>query len=138
VNMFRFQVFTDSAPRTRNGQPHQRTTGVASANSIHCTYSIDRPAGSRPGARSAAIASRNSGVASSRLSWKRRVMSISSSFFSSMVTVFASSAIPHFGHAPGCSCTTSGCIGQVYCVFVASRGVTLGSSAMPQLGQAPG
>src|SRR5262245_23333038 len=28
---------------------------------------------------------------------------------------FSTSFIPHFGQLPGLSCTTSGCIGQVYC-----------------------
>ena len=43
----------------------------------------------------------------------RRAMSFNSGFSSSSrVTVFASSAMPHLGQAPGSACTTSGCIGQ--------------------------
>ena len=34
VNMFRLRLTIDCQPRTKKGQPHQRTTGVASANSI--------------------------------------------------------------------------------------------------------
>lgn len=45
--------------------------------------------------------------------------------------------MPQIGQFPGSSRTTSGCIGQVYWVFVGSVGVS-GSSAIPQLGQAPG
>ncbi len=33
--MFRLRVRTDRTARTKNGQPAQRQTGVASANSIH-------------------------------------------------------------------------------------------------------
>ena len=43
---------------------------------------------------------------------KRRVMSSSSGFSSSSVTVSGSSAMPHFGHAPGWSWRTSGSMGQ--------------------------
>src|SRR5882724_1650398 len=32
---------------------------------------------------------------------------------SSSATVFGSKVIPHFGHAPGRSCSISGCMGQV-------------------------
>jgi len=35
------------------------------------------------------------------------------------VVVFLTSVIPHFGHLPGLSLMTSGCIGHVYTVLVA-------------------
>ena len=35
VNMLRCRLTIDAQPRTKNGQPPQSTTGVASANSIH-------------------------------------------------------------------------------------------------------
>ena len=44
--------------------------------------------------------------------------------------------VPHFGHVPGPSCTTSGCIGQVY--FTCLGAGAAGSSAMPHFGQAAG
>ena len=65
-------------------------------------------------------------------------MSSSSGFRSSIVTTCGSSAIPHFGHVPGASRTTSGCIGQVQVVVVVGRAGAAGSSAMPHFGQAPG
>ena len=35
LNIFKLPVAKDLAPRSKNSQPHQKTTGVASANSIH-------------------------------------------------------------------------------------------------------
>ena len=68
---------------------------------------------------------------------KRLVMSASSGFPSSSVTVRGSSAMPQMGHAPGASRTISGCIGQVHSVFVTGA-TSIGSSAMPHFGQGPG
>jgi hypothetical protein len=62
----------------------------------------------------------------------------SSGLAAATVTVRGSSAIPHFGQLPGSGRTTSGCIGQVYSVFVASAAGASGSSAMPHFGHAPG
>ena len=62
-------------------------------------------------------------------------MSISSGFGAAAVR--DSRAMPQEGHAPGWSCTTSGCMGQTYSVREAGCGVS-GSRAMPQEGHAPG
>src|SRR5882672_3769754 len=35
VNMFRWRVRSEFQPRTKNGQPAQRTTGVVKMNCIH-------------------------------------------------------------------------------------------------------
>ena len=54
-------------------------------------------------------------------------------------TTRGSSAMPQIGQEPAASRTISGCIGQVYSVFVNAAGFERsGSSAIPQFGQAPG
>ena len=90
------------------------------------------------GQNSAAMTLRNTGKASTTLSQKRRLMSMSSLLSSSISTVRGSRAMPHLGQAPGLSLTTSGCMGQVYSVFVVATGTPFGSRAMPHLGQLPG
>ncbi len=136
--MLRFMVWSDRQPRTKKGQPPQSTTGVARANWSHCTECIVSPAGSQEGARSATMASMKSGRDSVVLTQKRRVMSISSSFFSSAATVRGSRAIPHLGQAPGPSRRISGCIGQVYSTRVSAWSGVSGSRAIPHFGQVPG
>src|SRR6185295_5070379 len=71
-----------------------------------------------------AIVSRNTGAAKTTPIQKRRVMSASSGFGLSRSSAdssssIGSSAMPHFGHGPGLSDTTSGSMGQVY---LAARG----------------
>ena len=136
--MLRFQLSSDCQPRTKNGQPPHSTTGVASRNSTHCSVCMDRRSGNRPGAMSASMARINTGKASRVEPQKRRLMSMSSAFFSSTTMLRGSSAMPHFGQLPGVSCTISGCMGQVYSVRVTGACRVSGSSAMPQPGQAPG
>src|SRR5262252_8074447 len=105
--MFRLRARIDSIARTRNGQPPQSTTGVASTSSA-----IDRmPAGKRP-----VIAITTSGAVSAADTRKRRVMSASSGFGSSAAVDGwrGSSAMPQKGQLPGLSERTSGCIGQVH------------------------
>ena len=138
VNMLKLRVFSDIQPRSKNGRPHHSTTGVASINCAHCIVFIDRPRGSNEGARSAVIASTKTGNASARPIQKRRLISINSWFLSSTAILRDSSAMPHLGQLPGWSCTTSGCIGQVYSIRVDGSGAPAGSSAMPQIGQLPG
>jgi hypothetical protein len=76
---------------------------------------------------------------SAALIQNRLVMSTSSGFFSSStLTVLGSSAIPQMGQSPGASLTISGCMGQVYSVFVAGIAATVGSRAIPHFGQSPG
>ena len=80
------------------------------------------------------------GAVNTRLIQKRRVMvrsSGSSSIRAEAVTVRGSSAMPQIGHAPGPGCTISGCMGQVYSVWVGATGTSV-SSPIPQEGQAPG
>jgi len=67
------------------------------------------------GNQSPAIAIRKTGSASAApIQNRRRMSSNSGPGPSSADGIMGSSAIPHLGHAPGRSCTTSGCIGQVY------------------------
>jgi hypothetical protein len=46
--------------------------------------------------------------------------------------------MPHFGHVPGWSCRTSGCIGQVYTILPAGFHEGFRSKAMPHFGHVPG
>ena len=114
VNMFRWRLTTDGQPRTKNGQPPQSTTGVASASWIQAVHrSPSSRWTGRPGSMSP-MASRNTGRVSTRLIQNRRVMSTSSGLGgSSAGTVIGSSAMPQIGQSPGSSRTISGCIGQV-------------------------
>src|SRR5271157_6025565 len=123
VNMLGLRLTRDVQKRWKNGSPHQRTTGVARANS---NQSIGP------------IAMINSGAVSARLTQKRRVMSRSSGFSSpAAVTVRGSRAMPQIGQEPGSERTISGCIGQVYSVRAEATGVSA-SRAIPQDGQGPG
>jgi hypothetical protein len=92
---------SDFQPRTKKGQPPHSTTGVARANSLHCTACIDQPAGSQAGARSATMASAKTGRARITLAQKRRVMSSRSRVSSTGAALCGSSAMPHFGQLPG-------------------------------------
>jgi hypothetical protein len=48
-------------------------------------------------------------------------------------------SMPHFGHFPGLSEVTSGCIGQTYAgTVVGAVRVSTGTKGMPQIGQSPG
>src|SRR5437870_6043470 len=85
------------------------------------------------------IASKTSGNVRIKPILNLRDMSISSSFCSSStVTVLGSNAIPQIGQEPGASRTISGCMGQVYSVFVAAGVIASGSSAIPHFGHEPG
>jgi len=116
-NMLRRRFTTDCQPRTKSGHPPHSTTGVASSSSSHCSGRGATRRRTSSGARSAAIASTNAGTARTRLSQKRRLMSISSGLASSSaVTLRGSSAIPQIGQLPGAWRTISGCIGHQYSV----------------------
>src|SRR3954468_15750638 len=113
VNILGLRFTSDAQNRSRNGHPHHSTTGVASASSPHRITSCG----------SACIAhgsiSRSNGIVSASPIQNRRVISRSSGFSSSTAAPnwnSGSSAMPHFGHAPGLSDTTSGSIGQTYLV----------------------
>src|SRR5580692_6626176 len=140
VNIFRLRVTSDRPPRTKNGQPPHKTTGVARINSIHC-HALGEAnciSAESPGNMSAMVTTRI-GIVSATETQNLRVISTSSGFFSSStLIVLGSSAIPQIGQDPGASRTISGCIGQVYSAFVVGSAATTGSSAIPHFGQAPG
>jgi hypothetical protein len=80
VNMFRLRLTTDCQPRTKNGQPAQSTTGVASASWPQATAACgNNRIGSIAGTSSPSIA-QSSGIVSTRPNQNRRVMSFSSWF----------------------------------------------------------
>src|SRR5205085_12160813 len=62
-----------------------------------------------------AIAMKTSGMLRAALTQNRCVWSCSSALSSSPPPATGTSAMPHFGHEPGPTCTISGCIGHVYC-----------------------
>ena len=73
VNMLRLRVTTDSQPRSKNGQPPQSTTGVASASCEPEPRARGRATARAAGpAASRAIASTNSGTVSARPTQNRR------------------------------------------------------------------
>ena len=84
------------------------------------------------------ITNASNGTLSATLTQNRRVMSFSSAFSSSPVTVRGSRAMPQIGQEPGASRTIWGCIGQTYSVRVMGASAPTGSSAMPHFGHKPG
>ena len=113
--MFRWRFTTDAQPRTKNGQPPHSTTGVASANCVQVIAAGDMTCCSGCPGRTSEIMKARIGSVSASETRKRRVMSSSSGLpSSSRLTVTGSSAMPHFGHAPGPIWRTSGSIGHVY------------------------
>src|ERR1700704_790545 len=121
--MFRLRVTRDRHPRTKNGQPPQRTTGVAKINSNHCQVlaEANRMSGDIEGIKSDMATSRI-GIVSTVQIQNLLVMFTNSGFFSSSaVTVLGSRAMPQIGHEPGPCRRTSGSIRQVYS-FEACRG----------------
>src|ERR1043166_4442607 len=124
--MFRLRFTIEYHPRTKNGQPPQSTTGVASASEIQLLncVPIARRTGS-PGNISLILNSSN-GKASATLTQKRRFISINSELSSSRVAVRGSSAMPQIGQKPGPSRMTSGCIGHVYSIFSPEGGAVSG------------
>src|SRR6516165_5204296 len=139
VNMFGLRFTIEAQPRWKNGQPPHSTTGDASANWIHTkARSLKSRCTGSPGTIPD-MESRRTGVASARLTQKRRVMSTTSGFTSSSrLTIRGSKAIPQRGQEPGADLTISGCMGHTYSVLIAGDIVLTGSNAMPHLGQAPG
>ena len=114
--MLRLRLTIDAQPRSKNGHPAHRTTGVARANWIQIEMCI----GTRwcsAGIRWPPISSRNTGKASARPIQKRRVISASSGLGpASAAAISGSSAMPQIGQLPGASRRISGCIGQVQIV----------------------
>ncbi len=147
--MFGLRNFTDAQPRSKNGQPHHSTTGVASANSIHVATRGVSMCISGP-MRNMASATSGTPSTHARPEAPRHLAQLGIFFFgrgdsrrlqrhaadrtrprpvahdladasgrSTASCAVAtgrsgSSAMPHFGHAPGWSCRISGSIGQTY------------------------
>src|SRR5205085_6599070 len=113
VNMLRCRLNNECQPRTKNGQPAQRTAGVARTNWIQRDASPAIQAGAL-GIR-CDIANKKTGKVRTAPIQSRRVMSLSSESSSGLAAeiVFGSRAIPQMGQAPGLSLSISGCIGQV-------------------------
>ncbi|CAM5530249.1 hypothetical protein SSTU70S_02858 [Stutzerimonas stutzeri] len=108
--MFGLRWRIDCTPRTKNGQPAQSTTGVASSSSTQFCVAPWNSASECP-----AIASRVTITVSGRVHQKRREKSRSSGFScSSSSGITGSSAMPHLGQVPGPIWRISGCMGQVY------------------------
>lgn len=114
VNMFRLRRTSETAPRSKNGQPAQTTTGVDRRSSIHCSgRAATTCASGRPGIISAmprnttrtvgAIDAQNLRVRSASLGLGG----------SSSVTARGSRAIPQMGQLPGPGERTPGGMGQV-------------------------
>ena len=101
VNMLRLRLTSDCQPRTKNGQPAHSTTGVLRANCIQREGSPSTQVGAF-GSR-CAIATTNTGSVRAPPIQKRRVMSRSSAFSSSLpaTAFFGSSVIPQIGQLPG-------------------------------------
>src|SRR4029077_10208948 len=122
VNMLGLTLRIDIQARSKNGQPHQKTTPVDRTSFSQLSGPANRCRGF-PGSISA-IAIRKTGSPRTTPTQNRFVMSTSSGFGpSSTVTVRGSSAMPHLGHEPGRSLTTSGGIGQVYSTEFGVSGV---------------
>src|SRR5665213_850548 len=138
VNIFKLRCTTDCQPLTRNGNPHHRTTGAASANSIQFHVLSERRCCSGMDGRNADTIRASIGTASTTLIQKRLVISTSSGLVSSAVASRSSSVMPQIGQEPGASRTICGCIGHVYSLRLAGADAVTGSSAMPHLGQLPG
>src|SRR5207249_5669328 len=132
VNIFGLRLTSEDQKRSKNGQPPQRTTGVARKNSmafrtvdVRCRPS-DSPSmeSSRTGSDKAALTQK-----------RRRIESYSGSASTAAKTSIGSSAMPQMGQLPGPNRTISGCIGQVYRVSfssdAASDAVALACSIAP-------
>ncbi len=118
VNMFRLRLITDLTPRTKNGQPAHRMTGVPSASSTQSAARSPRASRMTPSPTNGPIVSASSGTVSTAPIQRRRLKSTSSGFgpSSGAGTPIGSRAMPQIGHSPGPSRTISGCMGQVYLV----------------------
>src|SRR5581483_10554259 len=113
--MFGLALTMDARKRWKNGQPHHHTTGVAHASEIQFTVAAPSVIVNDSRVSMSIIAIRNTGAPNATEIQNRRVMSTSSGFgLSDRSGTRGSSAMPHFGHAPGLSDTTSGSIGQIH------------------------
>ena len=104
VNMLRWRVRSDCAPRTKNGHPPQSTTGVANTSCVSADAVCD--SGAKPN-KCAPISSTTTGNASTAEIQSRRVISASSAP-SSAPPASGSSAMPQIGQVPGPTCRICG------------------------------
>jgi hypothetical protein len=112
VNMLRLRLTSDAQPRSKNGQPAQSTTGVAS--SICTQFETAGLNSIRLCEMCPLISIRNRGNARARPIQNRRVMSTSSGLGPlSAVTSSGSRAMPQIGQVPGPNCRISRSIGQM-------------------------
>jgi hypothetical protein len=115
VNMLRLRFTSEAQPRSKNGQPPQSTTGVASTSCTHPAAGLVSHSPAPPSGSISPMARNSTGAVRARLIQNRRVMSSSSGLRSSpAVATRGSRAMPQIGHVPGPGRTTSGCIGHVY------------------------
>ena len=133
--MFRRRVFSEVHALSKNGAPPQSTTGVARRSWIASDRRGERVSASR-GDAIATISKNISGAVSTRLTQKRRDMSLSSesSWLPAAATSSGSSAMPQTGQGPGFFSRTSGSIGQTQSVpAAASRLGRAAPAALPLL-----
>jgi hypothetical protein len=107
--MLGLRLATDCTPRTKNGHPAQSTIGIDSTSSTQLWVCMSMSCRRCP-----AMASAVTTTVKGNVHQKRRRKSTSSGLsLSSRLGISGSSAMPHFGQAPGWSWRTSGCIGHV-------------------------
>ena len=120
LNILRWPVLKDATARSKNGQPAHSTTGVARPNCSQLKMFMPKTScRCIPGSISAMVINK-SGKLSTTLNLKRRVISLSSLVSSSALASLGSKAMPHLGQVPGPTCSTSGCIGQVKMLSLAT------------------
>ena len=114
--MLRFRLTTEFQPRTKNGQPAHRMTGVPRTSSVQRV--VRSPRNSRTDAKPDKGSHRQDQKRDGQhrtdpetASESRLVRGLGPS--SPVGTPIGSSAMPQIGQVPGPSCTISGCIGQV-------------------------
>src|SRR5829696_9674375 len=78
LNMLRFHERNDAHARSKNGLPHQSTTGVASAACIQLSPLLPIQRAAAKAGLISLIASTTSGIVNKRLTRNRRAMSSSS------------------------------------------------------------
>ncbi len=119
MNMLSRPLRTLRSMRSKNGAPHQSTTGVASSSSSQPLARGDSTRAAACPGSIAPIATATSGAVSATASLKRRLMSSSSGLRSGPAAAsFGSSAMPQMRQAPGFVSTTSGSIGQTQSAVV--------------------
>src|SRR3984885_8447439 len=136
--MFRLRWRIEDQPRSKNGQPAHRTTGVANANSSQrSNWPLNLFWSGWPGNTSETMTASSGRVRATPIQ-RRRVMLANSGFAESVATTSSSSAIPQIGQSPGPSRSISGCMGQVYLAPSVATNGSIGSRAIPHFGHGPG